>query len=147
MKQFSIFLPAFLLVLQTAFSQGKALPSSQYFIGLLQNKFEWMLQKDTAQLKNLLHDSLVYIHSSGMQDSKPSLLKNLFSSKNPYKKFTTAKEKVRFLNANTVIVHAELAVDYAIDETKNSLLLITEFYIKEKKRWWLISRHANKLSK
>lgn len=106
-----------------------------------------MLQKDTAQLKNLLHDSLVYIHSSGMQDSKPSLLKNLFSSKNPYKKFTTAKEKVRFLNANTVIVHAELAVDYAIDETKNSLLLITEFYIKEKKRWWLISRHANKLSK
>jgi Domain of unknown function (DUF4440) len=147
MKQLCIFLLVFLLVLPTVFSQRKALPSEQYFIALLQNKFEWMLQKDTAQLKSFLHDSLVYIHSSGMRDTKASLLKNLFSSKNPYKKFTTAKEKVRFINANTVIVHAELAVDYAIDETKNSLLLITEFYVKEKKRWWLISRHANKLSK
>jgi Domain of unknown function (DUF4440) len=141
------FLLIFLFTLSTAFSQQKALPSSQYFIGLLQKKFEWMLQKDTANLKNVLHDSLVYIHSSGMQDSKSSLLKSLFSSKNPYKKFTTAKETVHFINENTVIVNAELAINYAIDETKNSLLLITEVYVKERKRWWLASRHATKLSK
>lgn len=135
----------FFFCLQNVSAQKNEAQETQYFIRLLTKKFEWMLKKDTVQLQSLLHDSLVYIHSGGQQDSKKSLLNSLFSTQNPYKKFTTAKERVRFINNNTVIVHAELAIDYKVDETKNSLLLTTEVYSKEKNQWWLVSRHANKL--
>lgn len=112
---------------------------------IVQKKFDYMLTKDTNALNNILHDSLVYIHSSGAIDSKQSLIDNLFKSKNPYEKFALRITKIRKIKKDLVFVYANLDVSYAVDATKNSNLFITEVYVREKKNWKLLSRHANKL--
>jgi hypothetical protein len=136
------------LITLSCFAQkiNKKIPDATYFISLLNKKFDYFLQKDTTALNQLLHDSLVYIHSSGKMDTKKELVNGLFTTKNPYKSFNVYAERVRNINANTVIVHAIVEVKYT-DETQNSKLLITEVYTKVKKQWQLISRHANKNSK
>ncbi len=125
------------------FAQKKAQPSSDYFIAKMKNKFDLALKKDTAALRPLLHDSLLYIHSGGNADTKESFLNKIASSKNPYKNFTVTKERVRFINKGIVLVHARSVVEY--ENGESSYLLITEMYIKERKDWLLISRHANKI--
>jgi Domain of unknown function (DUF4440) len=136
------------LITLNSFSQkhNKKVPEPKYFVSLLNKKFDFFLQKDTSALNQLLHDSLVYIHSSGKMDTKKELANGLFTTSNPYKKFNVYNELVRTINANTVIVHAIVEIKYS-NETQNSKLLITEVYTKTKKQWQLISRHANKNSK
>jgi hypothetical protein len=113
---------------------------------LFTKKFDFFLKKDSVGLNAMLHDSLVYIHSSGGMDTKADLVNGLFTSINPYKAFKVYNERVRVINKNTVIVHGMIEIRYT-DETKNSKLLVTEVYTREKKKWLLISRHANKYTK
>jgi hypothetical protein len=124
-------------------AQKKEMPSAFYFIGKMNTKFDLALKKDTASLRPLLHDSLLYIHSGGNADTKETFLNKIATSKNPYKKFTVSNERVRYINRQTVAVHARSVVEY--ENGESSYLLITEVYTKEKKEWQLISRHANKI--
>jgi Domain of unknown function (DUF4440) len=124
-------------------AQKKDLPGADYFIGKMKAKFDLALKKDTAALRPLLHDSLLYIHSGGNADTKQTFLHKIATSKNPYKKFTVSNERVRYINRQTVAVHARSIVEY--ENGESSYLLITELYVKEKKNWLLISRHANKI--
>jgi Domain of unknown function (DUF4440) len=127
----------------TVLAQKKAAPGEDFFIAKMKTKFDLAVRKDTAALRLLLHDSLLYIHSGGNADTKASFLNKIATSKNPYTKFTVSNEKVRYINAKTVLVHARSTVEYA--DGSSSYLLITEVYTKERKDWLLISRHANKI--
>jgi hypothetical protein len=109
----------------------------------MKSKFELALKKDTAALRPMLHDSLLYIHSGGNADSKQAFLNKIASTKNPYKKFTINREIVRQINKEVVLVHARSLVEY--ENGESSYLLITETYVKEKEKWLLIGRHANKI--
>jgi Domain of unknown function (DUF4440) len=143
--------PFFLFILITvtasySFSQKKEMPQASYFTKLFRLKFDYFLKKDSASLNQMLHDSLVYIHSSGGMDTKADLVNGLFTTSNPYKAFKIYNERVRVIHPNTVIIHGMVEITYT-DETKNSKLLVTEVYTREKKKWLLISRHANKYTK
>lgn len=124
-------------------AQKKQLPDAAYFTAKMKTKFDLAQQKDTAALRPLLHDSLLYIHSGGNADTKEMFLNKIATSKNPYKKFTVSNERVRVINRQTVLVHARSVVEY--EDGTSSYLLITEVYVNEKKNWLLISRHANKI--
>jgi hypothetical protein len=126
-----------------ATAQKKAMPSASYFIDKMKTKFDLAGKKDTASLGKLLHDSLLYIHSGGNADTKAAFLNKIITSKNPYKSFTVSNERVRVINRQTVLVHARCIVAY--EDGTSSNLLITEVFVKEKKDWLLISRHANKI--
>lgn len=125
------------------YGQKKAQPSAEFFIAKMKIKFDLALKKDTASLRPLLHDSLLYIHSGGNADTKEGFLNKIANSKNPYKSFTVTNERVRYISKNIVLVHGRSLVKY--ENGESSYLLITETYIKEKKNWLLISRHANKI--
>lgn len=53
-------------------------------IALELNRCASMVQADIAALQNTLHDQLVYVHSSGVRDSKTSYLDKLSSRKIRY---------------------------------------------------------------
>ncbi|MEY4539054.1 MAG: hypothetical protein RLZZ306_811, partial [Bacteroidota bacterium] len=112
----------------TVFAQVNSFPSSDYFIAKMKSKFELALKKDTAALRPMLHDSLLYIHSGGNADSKQAFLNKIASTKNPYKKFTINREIVRQINKEVVLVHARSLVEY--ENGESSYLLITETYVK-----------------
>lgn len=143
MKPSIILLLISLFPLTSIQAQKKTVQDANYFITMMKTKFDLVLKKDTVALRPLLHDSLLYIHSSGSTDTREMFLKKIITAKNPYKKFSVSNERVRFINAKTVLVHARCMVEY--EDGSSSNLLITEAYTKEKKNWLLISRHANKI--
>ena len=53
-------------------------------IALEQNRCAIMVATDLAALQNTLHEQLVYVHSSGVRDSKISYLEKLGSRKMRY---------------------------------------------------------------
>ncbi|HZZ75176.1 MAG TPA: nuclear transport factor 2 family protein [Puia sp.] len=53
-------------------------------ISIEKRRFDAMVHKDTALLKNLLADSLIFIHSSGVIDNKISFLKDIGSGRITY---------------------------------------------------------------
>jgi hypothetical protein len=57
---------------------------SKKLISLEKSRFDAMVHKDTALLKILLADSLTFIHSSGVIDSKISFLKDIGSGRITY---------------------------------------------------------------
>jgi Domain of unknown function (DUF4440) len=138
-----MFLLPFIIGAVSVAAQKKGQPPAAYFISKMKTKFDLAVQRDTAAMRPLLHDSLVYIHSGGNADTKQSFLSKTAGSKNPYTKFTVSNEQVRYIHSNIVLVHARCVVAYA--DGNSSYLLITETYIKQRKDWLLISRHANKI--
>jgi hypothetical protein len=57
---------------------------SKKLISIEKRRFDAMIHKDTALLKNLLADSLTFIHSSGVIDNKISFLKDIGSGRITY---------------------------------------------------------------
>lgn len=143
MKQTITALLFCIFCINSSHAQKKELPVADYFIAKMKAKFNLAQQKDTAALRPLLHDSLLYIHSGGNADTKEMFLNKIATSKNSYKKFSVSNERVRYINKLTVLVHARSIVEY--EDGASSYLLITEVYVNEKKKWLLISRHANKI--
>lgn len=139
------FLASAATILQvTAFAQVPL--DTAYFTQLVNKKFNYFLAKDTASLNTIIHPNCTYIHSSGLIDTRASLYKSLFKTGNPYVGFEVGNTVVSTINKLTVIVGFTVQVAYA-NEASNSKLLVTEVYTKQKKRWLLVRRHANKLAK
>jgi hypothetical protein len=57
---------------------------SKKLISIEKRRFDAMVHKDTALLKELLADSLTFIHSSGVLDTKISFLKDIGSGRITY---------------------------------------------------------------
>ena len=54
-----------------------------------------MVKKDTLLLKQILHDSLVYIHSNGLIESKNDFIFSIISGKIEYNDFQILERKLR----------------------------------------------------
>ena len=75
---YTCILLAFSARLQAQTEEGKKL------ISIEKRRYDAMVHKDTALLKILLADSLVFIHSSGVIDNKISFLKDIGSGRITY---------------------------------------------------------------
>ena len=115
-------------------------------LSLHEKKFDWMCHKQLDSLGMVLDDKLVYIHSNGWTESKTDLLSDLNTGKLIMNKVTVNEAKADYVNDNTVIVHAKGVFNVMIEKKPVDVnLYYTEVYIKKKKSWLLVSRHASKL--
>jgi hypothetical protein len=117
----------------------------QKVLALSNKKFKWLIEKQADSLVKLLDERVLYIHSNGYAQSKSNVIEDLKSGKLIYKKVDVIEALAR-VYPNLAIVTGKGMFLGAIDERPFELeLLYTEVYVLNKKKWLLVSRHANRL--
>jgi hypothetical protein len=110
---------------------------------LHETKFRWMTEKKLDSLAWVLDDSLVYIHSNGWTQTKKELLDDLQSGKLVMKQVDIIDSKLRSYPNHTAIITAKADIHTVTDGKEVMIrLLYTEVYLKKKKSWLLVTRHA-----
>jgi hypothetical protein len=146
MLQQKIYALIFGLLLQSQFSFAQTNAADSVAVARLsQQKFDWMVRMSLDSLANILDEQLMYIHSNGWVQNKAEVLADFRSKKLQMNNVVSDSVRVRFF-ANTAILTASgfFNITY-LGKLMELKLKFTEVYVKKNKKWWLVSRHANKL--
>jgi ketosteroid isomerase-like protein len=111
------------------------------------NRFKVMVAKDVTGLQAVLHNDLVYFHSSGAQDNKETYIASIASGKSSYLAITPEDLQHRVYGKtgiNTGIVNIQ---QKAADGTQTTLRLrFTDVFVYADKRWQMVSWQSTKLA-
>lgn len=129
-----------LLIYSTLFAQDeKSLKSAA---GAFHNA---LLAKDSAQLKSLLHEKLVYGHSNGWIETKRELIEDLYNGKITYTKIQSSEEQVT-IEGSTACIRATLEIEATMDgKTLPFKLHGLQVWIWKNKKWQMMSRQSVKI--
>jgi ketosteroid isomerase-like protein len=81
-----------------------------------------MVGEDFGSLEAMVHDELIYTHSSGVVDTKASWLESMRSRKTRYRKVTPGERKVR-LYGDTALVTGRADIEAEVGGQPKSLRL------------------------
>lgn len=130
------------LVFQSTLAQS---PAEKQLLDLHSRKFRWMTNKQLDSLSLLLDDRLQYIHSNGWTETRQEVLDDLTSGKLNYTNVTVEEASVRLYDDSAVIT-GKGVFEVLLDGKPISIhLSYTEVYVRQKKQWRLVSRHACKI--
>ncbi|MHA8051060.1 nuclear transport factor 2 family protein [Aquirufa sp. ROCK-SH2] len=110
------------------------------------NRFKIMIAQDQAGLEKVLHNDLVYIHSSGTKDNKASYIQSIVSKKTIYHKIDVVEISQRIygnIGINNGVAHITNLKDGV--ELPVNKLTFTDVFIFENGRWQMISWQSTKL--
>ena len=94
---------------------------------------------DLAALEALLHDDLLYTHSSGLTDTKASWLASMRSGKTKYKSGVWSDRKVRFAG-DTALVTGRAQLEAEVNGQPRTLRLVfLNAWTKTPKGWKFIA--------
>jgi ketosteroid isomerase-like protein len=97
---------------------------------------------DFAALERMLHDELLYTHSSGLTDTKATWLASLRSGKTKYKSAVCSDYKVR-LAGDTALVTGRATIEAEVNGQPRSLRLVfLNAWTKTPKGWKFIAWHS-----
>lgn len=117
----------------------------EQLLNLSKRKFDWMIQKQFDSLRWVLDDRVQYVHSNGWIQTKQEVLDDIQSGKLVYQSVDVQEASVR-LYKNSAIVNGRGKFQVMMGENAVVIdLRYTEVYIKNKSRWLLASRHANRM--
>jgi len=104
-----------------------------------------LIEKDTTTLKQLLHKSVTYGHSSGWVETKEEVIKDLTSGKVVY--HTIKSDSITWkTDANWASMRSKTKVEVSLNNNRTELNLhILEVWLKTNKGWQLIARQSTKL--
>ena len=91
-------------------------------LALEDKRYAVMCGGDFAALEAMLHDELLYTHSSGLTDTKATWLASLRSGKTKYKSAACGDRKVRLVG-DTALVTGRAAIEAEINGQPRSLRL------------------------
>ena len=97
--------------------------SEKQILGLEDQRFGAMIARDFAALEKLVHDELLYTHSSGLTDTRASWLESMKSGKTRYKSVSCTERKVRVLG-EVALVTGRAAIEAEINGQPRSLKLL-----------------------
>ena len=122
-------------------------PQAEYVNQLHKRKFEWMTTKNYDSLNWVTDETLKFIHSNGWTQSKKEMIEDMKSGKLNYTSISVQESSVSLYNNKSAVVTGKGAFKGLMPDKSefNINLLYTEVYIKSKKRWKLVSRHACKI--
>jgi len=142
MKQILFFV--LLIVGTQAFSQT---PEAEKVNQLHKKKFEWFVNKNYDSLNWVMDESVKYIHSNGWVQSKQEVIEDIKAGKLNYIGVVVEESAVTLYNNSSAVVTGKGTFKGLMpDKTEfNIHLLYTEVYVKSKKQWKLVSRHACKI--
>jgi len=108
-------------------------------------RFEAMTRADTAALRPMLAEELVYVHSNALQENKSEHLSAIASRKLVYEKMDREKASVRFYG-KTALVNGVVVVRGILKGNPFEIrLLYLAVYRKKRDSWMLINWQSTKL--
>jgi ketosteroid isomerase-like protein len=112
-----------------------AMTSDKEILALEDKRFAAMIARDLATLDKLVHEDLLYTHSSGITDTKASWLESLKSGKTKYKSASTSERQVRFFG-EVALVRGKAAIEAEINGQSRSLkLLFLNAWVRTPQGW------------
>lgn len=104
-----------------------------------------MTRADTAALRPMLAEELVYVHSNAMKETKPEHLAAIASRKLVYEKMERQEAAIRFYG-KTAIVNGKLKVGGLLNGNAFELpLLYTSVYQKQRGLWRMVSWQSTRI--
>ena len=116
--------------------------SEKEILDLDDKRYAAMCGGDFAALERMLHDELLYTHSSGLTDTKAAWLASLRSGKTKYKSAVCSDHKVR-LAGDTALVTGRATIEAEVNGQPRSLRLVfLNAWTKTPKGWKFIAWHS-----
>jgi ketosteroid isomerase-like protein len=98
-----------------------------------------MLAKDFAALEGMLHEQLLYTHSSGITDTKASWLDSMKSGNVKYKSASYTDRKLRVLN-DVALINGKANIEAEINGKDRTLkLLFLNAWAKTPQGWKFVA--------
>jgi ketosteroid isomerase-like protein len=104
-------------------------------LALEDRRFDAMIKGDFGALDKLVHDELLYTHSSGLTDTKKTWMESMRSGKVKYKSAATSERQVRFFG-DVALVRGKAAIEAEIGGQPRSLrLLFLNAWVRTPQGW------------
>ena len=109
--------------------------SEKEILALEDRRFEVMIKGDFGALDKLVHEELLYTHSSGLTDTKKTWMESMRSGKVRYKSAQTSERQVRFFG-DVALVRGKAAIEAEIGGQPRSLrLLFLNAWVRTPQGW------------
>ena len=109
--------------------------SEKEILALEDRRFEVMIKGDFGALDKLVHEELLYTHSSGLTDTKKTWIESMRSGKVKYKSAATSERQVRFFG-DVALVRSKAAIEAEIGGQPRSLrLLFLNAWVRTPQGW------------
>jgi len=119
--------------------------NGQTVIDLDQKRMTAMAQKDTATLKTLLSDDLIYTHSSARLDTKQSLIGNMESGSTVYTAVEPSDVKAQDLG-DAVVLTGSCRISVMSQGRPNSFgVRFTDVYANKGGQWQMVTWQSTRL--
>jgi hypothetical protein len=121
----------------------------QKLIALEKRRFDAMVRHDTTVLTELLADSLIYIHSSGVMDNKSSFMKDIASGRIVYL-FIYPEKPIATIEGNYGWIYGRANIRFKLSAmigTIDQYVSYTELYRYKRNQWQLVICHNARIEK
>ncbi len=126
-------------------AKAQSLADTTVVRNISREKFTWMIDKDTAKLKMLLHQNVQYTHSNGWIETMHEVLNDIVTGKLTYTSVTVESDTVRLFQKTGIVTGRGVFKVLMEGKEVAIKLLYTEVYVKYKKNWKLVQRNATKI--
>ena len=114
-------------------------------LALEERRFAAMIARDFAKLDTLVHEQLLYTHSSGVTDTKVSWLQSMQSGRVKYKSAKCSEQKVRLFGDTALITgRAHIEAEIA-GEPKTLKLLFLNAWTHTPQGWQFVAWQSTPL--
>ena len=114
-------------------------------LALEEERFGAMIARDFPRLQLLVHDELMYTHSSGVVDGKATWLDAMKSGRVKYKKAQCTERKVR-MYGDTALITGRAQIEAEIGgEPKTLKLLFLNAWTKTPQGWKFVAWQSTPL--
>lgn len=132
----------FLLATSVVFAQK---PNTEALSKAMNDFDKALLAKDSASLKKLLHNNLVYGHSNGWLETKRELIDDLYNGKISYKRIVSGHKEM-MMEGNTVAARMEADIDAEMEGKVLSFKLkVLQVWVWKGGQWQLFTRQSVKM--
>jgi len=114
-------------------------------LALEESRFAAMIARDFTRLDSLVHDQLLYTHSSGVTDTKASWLQSLRSGRVKYESAKCSEQKVRFFG-DTALITGRAQIEAEIGgQPKTLKLLFLNAWTRTPQGWQFVAWQSTPL--
>ena len=119
--------------------------SENEILDLEDKRFNAMIKGDLKALDAMVHEQLLYTHSSGNSDTKPSWLEAMRSGRTKYKAVSCSDRKVRVFG-DVALITGRAAIEAEIGGQPRSLkLLFLNAWTKTPQGWKFVAWQSTPL--
>ena len=120
--------------------------SEKEILALEDRRFAAMIERDFGKLQTLVHEGLLYTHSSGVTDTKASWLQSMQSGRVKYKQATCSERKVRIYGDVALITgRAQIEAEIA-GQAKTLKLLFLNAWTRTPQGWQFVAWQSTPLA-